>query len=625
MAATALHQPALGIPAAIGAFITGFTSLQGIYRTRLAAVLLAAAGMAITSFIGALAAHSTPGVVTATVVAGYAVGTLGQISAVASTVALNSFVAFILFSSQPLPVSGAAEDSALVLAGGLIQAALILIAWPLSRRAAERTALADVYRDLATYARSLKGGSPGLPPIVPLATARQILADPQPFSSAGEIARLRRLLEDSEIIRRRLGSAAANGEESKAAAALAEPLADVARLLTGEKATTSAGTKLPPHVRDAVEAATMLETGRVPSFGLLSKPRPGPYVRNRILWFGRDSSRFAAVLGIAMVIGRHFQADRGYWIPLTAAIVLKPDFQTTLVRGFGRIAGTLAGAVVATFAAAPLRGHAFLQNAGILVTAGAAYVTFNPNYALFTVAITSFVVIVLGMRGLPGTTTIEMRLLDTLAGGALAIIGYLALPSWEHKRTRALLADLLDAQRRFASLMLRQYAAPENDLRGEIENARTNLWQVRTTAESSIDRTRREPRRPHTIGAGRALRLLAATQRFALANLALEAAIETQRDAKIPELPQFAAALDAELAELAAALRESRRAHIDDRLAVMMAQFQQELAQTHDPARRFRLERMIAYGDAAAHIARFVGGASAALRHAQGDTGRNRA
>ena len=390
LAATALGRPALGVPAAIGAFITGFTSLQGIYRTRLTAVLLAALGMSVTSFVGGIAAHSTPALVAATVVAGYAVGTLGQISTVASTVALNSFVAFILFSSQPLTLPAATQDSALVLAGGVIQATLILIAWPLSRRAAERTALADVYRNLAAYATAIAGGSPGFPPITPVATARQVLADPQPFASAGELARLRRLLEDSELIRRRLGAAAAtNGEAAKFAAA-AEPLAEIARLLTGEQRASSAGetatadlefagADFAAHVRDALEAATMLATGRIPRFGLLSKPRPGPYVRNRIVWFGRDSIRFAVVLGIAMAIGRHFQADRGYWIPMTAALVLKPDFQTTFVRGFGRIGGTLVGAVVATLAAAPLRGHALLQTAGVIATAAAAYLTFNPS------------------------------------------------------------------------------------------------------------------------------------------------------------------------------------------------------------------------------------------------------
>ena len=110
--AAMLGKPSLGVAAAIGAFITGFTSLQGIYRTRLMAILSAALGMAVTSFIGALAAHSTVGVIAATAVAGYACGTIGQLGPAAATVALNSLVAFVLFSSQPLAPGAAPASSA---------------------------------------------------------------------------------------------------------------------------------------------------------------------------------------------------------------------------------------------------------------------------------------------------------------------------------------------------------------------------------------------------------------------------------------------------------------------------------------------------------------------------------
>ncbi len=627
--AASFGQPALGVPAAIGAFITGFTSLQGINRTRLAAILIAAIGMSATSFVGALAAHSLTALVAATALAGYAVGTIGQIGPVASTVALNSFVAFVLFSSQALPPAAAAEQSVLVLGGGLIQALLLMLAWLTAPRGAERAALVDVYRNLAAYGRAIAQGSASLPPITPLATARQILADPQPFARAGELARFSRLLEDSEVIRKRLGALAsesmsesARSATRAAAAAHAQRLTSIADVLAGGKGEVAplhlsaadatlelAGiSDLADHVRDAAEAAAMLAHGRLPRFDFLSKPRPGPYVQSHIDWLSRDSIRFALVLTIAMMLGRHFAADRGYWIPLTAALVLKPDFQTTFVRGVARIGGTLVGAVVASLVIELVRGHPALQLAGILLTAAAAYVTFNPNYALFTVAITSFVVIVLGMRGLPGTTTIDARLLDTLAGGALAMIGYLTLPSWEHKRTRALLADLLDAQRRLAGAILDAYARPSEEARNAIDHARTQVWKIRTTVEASIDRTRHEPNRHHTIGAGRALRILAATQRFGLASLALETAFETQPPgAAATALEAFADALDAEMAELAAALRESRRARCDDRVRTAIVPFETELGAQRNPERRFILERLRAYADATIRIARLVG------------------
>lgn len=626
--AALLGNPAMGVAAAIGAFITGFTSLQGIYRTRLTAVLVAAFGMSLTSFVGALAAHSTPAIVAATALAGYACSTIGQISPMAATVSLNSFVAFVLFSSQPLPPGLAAQQSGLVLTGGLIQAILVLLAWPIERRGAERVALADVFGKLAEYARGIGSDPSALPPITPLATARQVLADPQPFARASSLARAQRLLEDSETIRRRLGALAATADDNNTSQplrkAIAAQLDAVANVLAGERddirayerSFTDAAPVVEPaldlaaNLRDAMEAATMLARGRLPSLHLLSKPRPGPYVQNRIDWLSRDALRFAIVLAVAMVIGRRFEADRGYWIPLTAALVLKPDFQTTFVRGVARIAGTLVGAVVASLAILLVRGNLALEIGGILVFASTAYLTFNPNYALFTVAITSFVVIVLSMRGLPGTTTIDIRVLDTLVGGALAMVGFLTFPSWERKRTRTLLADLLEAQTRLSDAILRAAANPTADTRKEVEAARTAIWKIRTTVEASIDRTRNEPRRHHTIGAGRALRILAATQRYALASLALETAFEVQRPVLAIRLDAFAEALHVEMNELARALRESRRVYSHDRLAPALARIDGELDVDQNPADRFILERLRAYVDATLRLRRLLGGSS---------------
>jgi uncharacterized membrane protein YccC len=569
--AAALGRPALGIATAIGAFITGFTSLQGIYRTRLSAILLAAAGMSATSFVGAVAAHSTPAVIAAIAIVGYLCATIGQIGPIAATAGLNSLVAFVLFSSQPLGAPVALEQSGLVALGGLIQAALLLVAWPFARLDTERAAVASVYRDLAAYARAVADGTPGPPPITPFATARQVLADAQPFARAAEKARLRRLLEDAEAIRRRLG----------AAVSTREPTLPVAEKLD--------------------EIAGSLENGAdaewLPGFDLLSRPRPGPYVGSQVSWLSRDSLRFALVLAIAMVLGRHFQSDRGYWIPMTTALVLKPDFLTTIVRGFARIGGTLAGAVVASLATALLRGHGQAQIAGVIVAAAAAYVTFNPNYVLYTVAITSFVVISLGMRGLPDTTTIDQRVLDTLAGGALAMIGYLALPTWERKRTRALLADLIDAQCALASSIFRAYTDPSDEQRMAIERARTEVWKVRTSVEASIDRTRSEPHRHHTIGAGRALRILAATQRFALASFALEAGLDARTTPMdVEALRAFGGALEQRMTELAQALRESRRAFRDLGLAAPLEHLDGTLR-----------DRAAAYADALARMARTIG------------------
>ncbi|HEY6484819.1 MAG TPA: FUSC family protein [Candidatus Cybelea sp.] len=601
--AALLGKPALGVPAAVGAFITGFTSLQGVYRTRLQAMLIAALGMALGSFIGALSASSTPGVIAATAVAAYACATVGQIGPVAATVALNSFVVFVLFSSQALGAEAALLQSALVLAGGLIQTLLLLASWPTAHLDVERLALADVYEDLASYARDIVAHRRALPPLTPFATARQVIADPQPFARSAERARFNRLLEDSESIRKRLAAHATINELP--CGVLAE-LDAIAATLRGTAQNAPADARealgdLAEDLHDARLAAEMISSGRLSHLPLVSRPKPGPYVDNHIDWLGRDSLRFSLVLAVAMVVGRHFSVDRGYWIPMTSAMVLKPDFQTTFVRGVGRIAGTLVGAVVATLVLALVRGHTPFEIAGILIAAAAAYLTFSPNYALFTVAITSFVVLVLSMRGLPGTTTIDVRVLDTLGGGALAMVGYLLMPTWEHRRTRQLLADLLDAQRSLLVAIIFAYASPTDAAKEEIERARTAVWKARTTAEASIDRTRHEPRRPHSISVGRALRILSVTQRIGLSMLALESGLDLPiTPPQAHALAAFAEAAGERTAELAAALRVSRRMHRDDRLNGALSQID---------APPFVAGRLRAYVDSLTRLTRLVGAA----------------
>lgn len=611
--ASALGQPAMGVAAAIGAFITGFTSLQGIYRTRIRAILIAACGMALTGFLGALAAHSLPGLVALTLVAAYLCAAIGQLGPAAATVCLNSLIAFILFSSQPLEPQAALEQSALILAGGLIQAALVAVAAPFTRLGNERVALADVYAKLAEYARSAAHGSADLPPITALATARQILADPQPLARSGERARLNRLLEDSLAIRVQLGAlAAANGVPDAVPAWLER----IAGVLLGQRAATTDDAPdisdvpdLARALRDALAGARILSGSGLPHSNLLSKPRPGPYIETHVDWLSRDTVRFAIVLGIAMVLGRHFAADRGYWIPLTAAIVLKPDFQTTFVRGFARIGGTIVGAIVASLVLAVLRNNASLEVAGILIAAAVAYLTFYPNYAVFTVAITSFVVLVLHMRGLPGTTTIDARLLDTLGGGALAMLGYLALPSWEHHHTRPLLADLLDAQCALAAAILQAIATPSDRSKAEIGRARNVAWQARTAAEASIDRSRQEPKRHHSIGLGRAVRILAATQRLGLANLALESAIDAPLDAQFRgAVGAYGEALEGRLHELAVMLRDSRPLSEVDPLPAALEKVATLTPAECSPAERFVAERLRTYVDVESSISRFLGG-----------------
>ena len=609
--------------AAIGAFITGFTRCRASTARASGAVLIAALGMALGELrrrvIGELYRRS---VVAATAVAGLRSARRSDRSARLQRPSRST-------RSSPSSSSRARR-------------------WARGRAASVRTRARRRPDSGATFARRLadRHASTSSVPRSPTSIensqlTREIsrrhprdaaadavgnrapmIADPQPFASSAERARFNRLLEDSEIIRKRLGAhlrrwrAIATRRRCALCRCRCQSLDAIAAALRGG---TRRSRRAGESIAEALERSgrrtcttrvwksicTMLS--RRPH-ALISaafqdsppRPQPGPYVRNRVDWFSREALRFALVMGLrdgGSGVTSPRIAVTGF--AMTSAIVLQARFSNDLLARLRAHCRNAVGAVIATLVLDAVRGHPHFEIAGILIAAGAAYLTFSPNYALFTVAITSFVVLVLGMRGLAGTTAIDVRVLDTLAGGALGMAGYLVLPTWERKPHAPSLADLLDAQRALLVAILQAYAAPTDDARARIERARTAVWKARTTAEASIDRTRHEPRRPHTISVERALRILAVTQRIGLSTLALESGIDlamTQEQAR--SLSVFAKKADERAAKLAAALRVGRRMPADDRLKGALSEVS---------APPFIADRLRAYADSLARLSRLVG------------------
>jgi hypothetical protein len=62
----------------------------------------------------------------------------------------------------------------------------------------------------------------------------------------------------------------------------------------------------------------------------------------------------AVTLGVTTEIYRQLQFPSGYWIPMTALLVLKPGVTDTVNRAVARLLGTLAGAILVSFCIAHL-------------------------------------------------------------------------------------------------------------------------------------------------------------------------------------------------------------------------------------------------------------------------------
>ncbi len=603
LAAAFAGQALAGVAAAIGALSVGFASRQGVYRTRAAAMLLTAAGMSFSAFVGSVTGGYPVANVAVSGLWGLGLGILASLGQTANVVGLNSCVALAVFGQFHSSPQDAARQAFFVFCGGLLQTLLLVLVWPLQRFSVERKILAKAYRALADYA-ALSGAKPKLPDPATFSALNATLADPQPFARRGEIAVFQSLLDETERIRGRLAAlhfdrlGLERGGRSEAVAAL-DALGAAARDVLAEIAVAlerAAAPRPSPELRERLEqAAATLERDGEPRaaddarslLGQLRAARrlaaapaaePAAGAAPQSAWLSRrtlvtdglqtlranvslDSAyaqhgiRLGTTLALAAAGAHLFPQARGYWAALTVVLVLRPDFTTTFSRGAARVIGTLLGAVLASLIAALLR-PAPLTDLGLAVLfAGIGYALFDVNYAVYTVTVTSYVVFLLAFGGLPEHTAVLDRVEATLLGGGLALLAYGLWPTWERELVSEALAHLLERQRTYLGLVFAAYLAPAKRDDRAIAAAQRATWLARTNAEASVDRMLAEPVPPNVLSVRTVLGALAASRRMGLALLTLKTRIPTQPVAAAKEFAALAAALDRELELLVASLR----------------------------------------------------------------------
>lgn len=139
--------------------------------------------------------------------------------------------------------------------------------------------------------------------------------------------------------------------------------------------------------------------------------------------------RHALRWGIALGIGVAFYhvvglGQHGYWVPLTILFVLKPSPDDTYERIAMRAAGTLAGLGVATGLAALLDHHAIPTALVLTVAAACSLALLAVQYALFTAAITVYIVVLAHALGESAIEAVDQRALATLMGIAIAALAF---------------------------------------------------------------------------------------------------------------------------------------------------------------------------------------------------------
>ena len=496
-------------------------------------------------------------------------------------VALMGPITFVGAASVPTDGPHALGRAGLVFAGGLLEVALVLVAWRVDPERPERVAVARVYRSVAAWLTRGRAVDDRAPVFLAVAHARDVLdtngTGDQPLQALtglgdrifAELALLRRdrgWWDESDVHEQYapVGPLAAETNGRGAVVTAVNAVADrIARpdarrssiSLASEDHGSAASERLNGVIAD-VERAWGLASdlrGRggprsahhsstrsrmTPRQGLAAAVTTAPSTTRRLLGVlaanltlrssaCRHAIRLALAAALASALARALQLPHEYWVPLTALWLLRPDFGSTFTRGVQRYAGTTAGAVLATVFAATVHPGPYALSILATVLSVGIFCFMLANYGVTGACTTGWVVFVSALAGIPELHAAADRVLDTSLGAIIALGGYLLWPSWERGEVSDTVADVIDAARRYAAAVLGCWLDPDQAGRDTIERTRADARVIRTDTEAMLARASVEPAGfPAGLDPDVAAKLLAAMRRFCDGPLALEQSLD---------------------------------------------------------------------------------------------------
>jgi hypothetical protein len=151
--------------------------------------------------------------------------------------------------------------------------------------------------------------------------------------------------------------------------------------------------------------------------------------------YARHAIRYGVALAVGVAVYRVAgMREHGYWIPLTILFVLRPERDETDRRLVLRAVGTLAALVLATALAFAFDGAEVPIAIVLSLTAALSFGLITVQYALFTLAITTYVVLLSDTLGEARFQAAGQRLIGTVAGIAIAYLAFRIYPEAGEKR-----------------------------------------------------------------------------------------------------------------------------------------------------------------------------------------------
>jgi uncharacterized membrane protein YccC len=471
---------------------------------------------------------------------GDAVGATGNLAALATLI--------ILGADQPSSAAAAAEMAAYTVGGGLWG---LLLAFGIGRRRPEAplcVALAAVFREEAAFVRDLARGGPqqqrrgAVRDAIESARLLLVSARGRWFGGNTAAQGFTLLLSDAEgalrallALREALEDAASPAAPQPALNALADRMdATAAALSDGQPVPVIAAPAAPGD--DAAAAALRAATGWIDAArrhlerpAEQAVPANDPDAVQRDGWLRqirdnltagslslRHAVRFALTGAVLTMLTKGLRIEMGYWITITAVIILQAYPSATWQRAIQRVGGTLLGGLIAVGTAFLLHGPAAIVI--VVVPLSLLSMAFRGvSYTLYIACITPLFILITELVNRGGLLSPELgglRILDNIVGAAIGMLAtFMLWPTWEANFLRLRLAEDLRRNGRFLLAALDAWLGTAT--MREADNARRQAGLAGNNAEASLRRALEEPRRypSHQIAA--AMAITAAARRLA--------------------------------------------------------------------------------------------------------------
>jgi uncharacterized membrane protein YccC len=305
---------------------------------------------------------------------------------------------------------------------------------------------------------------------------------------------------------------------------------------------------------DQRHALPMLAEEQQPTAGFIETLRDNLNLQSLTL---RYALRLAVAIAAAVAVARFYHIERGYWVSMTVALILKPDFSGTRSHSLGRVLGTVTGGLVGAGFDVVVKDR--LLNYLLLFPIGV--VTFaqrNSSYPRFVAFLTTFIVLMLNLIT-PGDLRLPLlRAVDTAMGSLIALLaGYALWPHWEGQSFPARLAAAIRANHRFLALVLARYRNGRVS-ETELARARADALLELSNAGVSFQRLLTEPASRRGDPEPYYALVVGTRQIFDAATALLSHLPPSETRYELPGLDEFAAAAGHTMHELEEAVRDRR-------------------------------------------------------------------